>query len=137
VLLHRLLRTWWPAPIAAAAAAFPFLAEGARSLLAWPGQFADLGCLFFSVLALHAAARRRLVPALAALAAALLCKEQAVVTAVLLPWLPAAPRAKTTAAAAPPARSRGKSRARSSGSPAVHEWPERRAWLFGSTAVLV
>ena len=130
VLLHRLLRTWWPAPAAAAAAAFPFLAESARSLLAWPGQFADLGCLFFSVLALHAAARRRLVPALAALAAALLCKEQAVVTAVLLPWLPAAPRATPTAAPAV----RGKSRALAR---PPREKSGRPRWLLASTAVAV
>lgn len=136
MLLHRLLRTWWPAPFAAAAAAFPFLAEGARSLLAWPGQFADLGCLFFSVVALYAASRRRLVPALVALAAALLCKEQAVVTALLLPWLPAAP-STAGRAAAPPARSRGKSRARSLAPPPVRERSARRAWLLGSTAVLL
>ena len=91
LLLYALLRTWWSGPAAAAAASFPVLAEGARSLLGWPGHFADLGCLFFSVLALHQAARGRMPASLAALAAALLCKEQALVTAALLPFLPGSP----------------------------------------------
>lgn len=93
MLLYRVLRAYWPGPLAAAAAAFPFLAEPARSLVSWPSQFADLGCLFFSVLALHEAARRRLTTGLGALAAALLCKEQAVVAALLMPWLPTPPAA--------------------------------------------
>jgi len=115
LFLHRLLRTWWPGWAAAAAAAFPLVAEGSRSLLTWPGHFADLGCLFFSVAALLAAVRRRFAIALTALAAALLCKEPAIVTALLLPWLPAPPNAAG---------------ARDAGA-------ERRRLLIGTAAVVI
>jgi hypothetical protein len=88
LLLHRTWRSAWPGPWAAAAASFPLLAESSRSLLLWPSAFQDLGALAFSAVALHEASRRRLRTALPALAAALLCKEIAVVTALLLPWVP-------------------------------------------------
>jgi len=88
-LLYRTFRTRLSGPLAAAAASFPVLAESTRVLLAWPSQFGDLGALLFSAAALHEATRRRLPTALLALAAALLCKEVAVVTALLLPLAPA------------------------------------------------
>jgi tetratricopeptide (TPR) repeat protein len=57
-------------------------------LITWPSQFGDLGAFLFSMLALHEASRQRMRSALPALALALLCKEAAVVTAVLLPFMP-------------------------------------------------
>jgi tetratricopeptide (TPR) repeat protein len=87
-LLYRTLRLRWSGPCAAAAASFPLLAESTRTLISWPSHFVDLGLFLFSVLALHEAARRRLPTALASLLAALLCKEIAVVTGLLLPWMP-------------------------------------------------
>jgi tetratricopeptide (TPR) repeat protein len=72
------------------------LAESSRSLIAWPSQFSDLGVYLFSILALHEAARRRLWTASLALLVALLCKETAVVTAALLPFMPATPSASRT-----------------------------------------
>ncbi len=92
LLLYRALRPAWAAPLACAAAVFPLLAESTRTLLAWPSHFVELGVFLFSALALHEASRRRLATALTALLAALLCKELAVVTAALLPWVPAAER---------------------------------------------
>lgn len=88
VLIHRMLRPRWGGPWAAAAASFPLLAEGTRALVIWPTSFQDLGAVLFSALALHEASRRRLLAALGALLAALLCKEIAVITAFLLPWMP-------------------------------------------------
>lgn len=88
VLLYRTFRTGLSGPVAAIAASFPLLAESTRTLVTWPTQFVDVGLFLFSALALHEASRRRLPTALAALLAALLCKEVAVVTAVLLPLLP-------------------------------------------------
>jgi hypothetical protein len=88
-LIHRTLRRHWPAPIAAAAATFPALAEATRTLIAWPSGFQDLGALVFAALAVHEAGRRRLATTLAALLASLLCKEVAVSAALVLPWLPA------------------------------------------------
>jgi tetratricopeptide (TPR) repeat protein len=88
LLLYRALRPSWSGPMAAAAAAFPLLAESTRTLVSWPSQFVDVGLFLFSALALHEAARRRLPTSLAALLAALLCKELAVVTAAFLPLLP-------------------------------------------------
>ena len=90
LLLYRALRGSWSGPAAAAAAAFPLLAESTRTLVAWPTQFVDVGLYFFSVLALHERAAGRLPTALAALAAALLCKEVAIVTGVLLAFWPGA-----------------------------------------------
>src|SRR5258708_1621946 len=91
-----LTRTWRRAlngPAAAAAAAFPLLAEGHRVLVAWPGHFQDVGAIVFVALALWAAARGSLAPALLAAAAALLCKEVAAVGVLALPALPFAWRA--------------------------------------------
>jgi hypothetical protein len=81
-----------PGPLAAAAASFPLLAESTRTIAGWPTQFVDLGLYLFTALAVHETTRRRLPSALAALLAALLCKEVAVVTAALLPFLPVGPR---------------------------------------------
>jgi tetratricopeptide (TPR) repeat protein len=95
LLAYRALRTRWPGPWAAAAASFPLLAESTRMLISWPGLMVELALLFFSALAVHEAAHRRLRTALAALLAALLSKEVAVVTALILPWVPpAAPEKK-------------------------------------------
>ena len=88
VLLYRVFREWWPGPVAAAAASFPLLAESTRTLVCWPSHFVDLGAFLFSALALHEAAFRRLPTALLALVAALLCKEVALLTALLLPFMP-------------------------------------------------
>jgi hypothetical protein len=88
LLISRALRIGLPGPVAAAAAAFPLLAESTRTLVGWPTQFVDVGLFLFSAIALHEASRRRLPSALAGLLAALLCKEVAVVTAVMLPLLP-------------------------------------------------
>ncbi|HEV2105511.1 MAG TPA: tetratricopeptide repeat protein, partial [Candidatus Eisenbacteria bacterium] len=90
LLLYRALRPAWSGPLAAAAASFPLLAESTRTLIAWPSHFVDLGLYLFSALAVHEASRRRLASALAALAAALLCKEPAVAVAALLPLTPGA-----------------------------------------------
>jgi tetratricopeptide (TPR) repeat protein len=88
VLLYRALRPAWPGPWAAAAASFPLLAESTRTLVCWPSHFVDLGAFLFLALALHEASRRRLWSALTALLAALLCKELALVGALLLPFMP-------------------------------------------------
>jgi hypothetical protein len=88
LLLYRAMRRSWPGHMAAAAAAFPLLAESTRTLIAWPSHFVDLGLFVFSALAIHEAAARRLGTALGALLGALLCKEVAIVTALLLPWWP-------------------------------------------------
>jgi tetratricopeptide (TPR) repeat protein len=91
LLLYRALRSRWPAHWAAAAATFPLLIEAARPLIADATNFQDLGAILFSALALHEASRSRLWSALVALIAALLCKEVAVVTALLVPWMPGTP----------------------------------------------
>ncbi len=88
LLVYRTLRRAWPGHAAAAAAAFPLLADSTRALITWPGHSADVGLCLFSALAIHEAARCRMPTALAALLAGLLCKEAAVVTALLLPWVP-------------------------------------------------
>src|SRR5207244_5316067 len=87
-LLYRVLRRAWPGPRAAAAASFPLLAESTRTLISWPSHFVDLGSLLFAVIALHEASRRRMVTSLIALLASLLCKELAVATALLIPFMP-------------------------------------------------
>ena len=88
LLAYRVVRTRFPGPWAAAAASFPFLAESTRTLISWPSHMVDVSLLLFSALAVHEAAHRRLGTALAALLAALLSKEVAVVTALMLPWVP-------------------------------------------------
>ncbi|HKQ57107.1 MAG TPA: hypothetical protein VJY35_04500 [Candidatus Eisenbacteria bacterium] len=85
---YRAARTRLPAPWAATVASFPLIAESTRAIVAWPCHMVELSFLFFSVLALHEAVHRRMPLALAALLAALLSKEVAVVTALFLPWVP-------------------------------------------------
>lgn len=88
VLVYRALRARMSGLAASSAAAFPMFSESTRTIVAWPSQFVDLGLYFFSALALHEASRRRLPTALLAGLLALLCKEVAVVTLLLLPWMP-------------------------------------------------
>jgi len=81
VLVFRTLLRGLPAPAAAAAASFALLSEPVRMLIAWPSSMQDLGSILFAVLAVHESSRGRTWTALAALAAGLLCKEQAIVAA--------------------------------------------------------
>ena len=92
VLLYRTLRASWSGPLACMAAAFTVGAESTRTIASWPTQFVDLGLFVASALAVHEAARRRWATALLALLAALLCKEVAIVTGLLLPLVPGAAR---------------------------------------------
>ena len=108
LLVHDTVRRRLPAPAAATAAVFPWLVESSRALLTVPVHFVDLGLIVFSVLAWRAAAVGRLAFSLAALLAALLCKETAVATAAVLPWLVPAGRG-----------------------------PGRRAWIAGVALVVV
>jgi len=88
LLLYRAFRGTVSGPAAAAIATFPLLSESTRTLISWPSHFVDLGLWLFTAIAFHETAARRLWTALVALLAALLCKEVAVVTALLLPWIP-------------------------------------------------
>jgi hypothetical protein len=88
VLAFRALRTVWPAPAAAAAAAFPLGMEAARVLVIWPSGAQDAGALVFLALALHAASRGRAWLAAAAGVAAALCKEVAAPLALLVALAP-------------------------------------------------
>jgi len=90
LLVFRALRPRMSGAAAFVAATFPAFAESTRTLVSWPSQFVDVGLFLFSALALHEASRRRLPTALAAALVALLCKEVAIVTMVLLPWFPGA-----------------------------------------------
>ena len=92
LLVYRALRPSWSGPLACAAASFTLFSESTRTIAAWPTQFVDLGLFVFSALAVHEASRRRMGTSLAAAMGALLCKEVAVVTAVLLPFVPGAAR---------------------------------------------
>jgi hypothetical protein len=85
--VHSIARRVLPGPAAAIAAGGPWLLESARALLAVPVHFVDLGLIVFSALAWRAADAGRLPLALAALLAALHCKETAVATALVLPLL--------------------------------------------------
>ena len=87
------LRRRVAAPVAALAAVSPWLLESSRALLAVPVHIVDLGLIVFSALAWRAAASGRLVLALVSLAGALLCKETALATAAVLPFL--APSGRT------------------------------------------
>ncbi len=87
LLVHDVARRHLPRPVAATAAVFPWLVESARALVIVPVHFVDLGLIVFSVVAWRAAEGGRLAISLAALLAALLCKETAVATAAVLPWL--------------------------------------------------
>ena len=88
LLLYRALRRVWPGPWAALAASFPLLSESTRAVISWPSQSTDLGVWLFTALAVHEAAARRLATTLLSLLAALLCKEVAVIAALLIPWMP-------------------------------------------------
>ena len=90
-LAYDIARRHLPGPAAACAAGFPLLLESTRALIIVPVHFVDLGLIVFSVLAWRAAAAGQLIASLVALTAALLCKETAIATAAVLPWL-AAPR---------------------------------------------
>jgi hypothetical protein len=90
-LLYDIARRHLPGPAAAVVASFPLLLESSRALLLVPVHFVDLGLIVFSVVAWRLAEAGRLGPALAALLAALLCKETAVATALVLPWLARVP----------------------------------------------
>lgn len=98
LLVHDIARRHVAAPLAAIAAAFPWLVESARALVLVPVHFVDLGLIVFSALAWWLAAARRRWLAWGALLAALLCKETAVATALALPWLAHtdSPRARRT-----------------------------------------
>jgi tetratricopeptide (TPR) repeat protein len=110
VLLYRVMRRTWSGPVAAVAASFPLLAESTRALICWPSHFVDVGAFFFLALAIHERASRRLPTGLAALLSALLCKEPALIGALMIPFLPD--------------RAPGAAR-------------ERVRWLVGAGAVLV
>ena len=86
-LLYDTARRHLSRPAAATLAMFPVLLESTRALVIVPVHIVDLGLILFSVAAWRAAEGGRLAAALAALAAALLCKETAVATAAVLPWL--------------------------------------------------
>ena len=88
LLLYRAFRGACSGFAAFVIATFPLFSESTRTLLSWPSHFVDLGVWLFTAIALHETAARRLWSALLALLAALLCKEVALVAAVLLPWLP-------------------------------------------------
>ena len=87
VLAYRTARRWLSPLASAALAAFPILAEPTRALLAWPTAAQPLLAMVFIALALHEAAARRIVIAGAALMAALLCHEQALLAAPAVPIL--------------------------------------------------
>jgi len=92
LLLYRTARRFMPGPWASVGASFPLLCESARALIAVPVHFVDVGLIVFSGLALHEASAGRLATSLAALAAAFGCKETALATALMLPWVaPAGP----------------------------------------------
>ncbi|HXS81742.1 MAG TPA: hypothetical protein VN896_03405 [Methylomirabilota bacterium] len=88
LLVFRALRPHLGGAAACVAATFPMLSESTRTLVSWPSQFVDVGLYLFSAVALHETARRRLPTALAGTLLAFLCKELAVIPALLLPWFP-------------------------------------------------
>ena len=97
LLFYRALRTVRPGPWAAVVATAPLLSESTRLMIAFPSDFVDVSLWLFVALAVHETARRRLPTALLALLCALLCKEVAVIAAVLLPLMPGiGPRDKHT-----------------------------------------
>jgi tetratricopeptide (TPR) repeat protein len=91
-LLYRALRPSWSGPLACAAATFTLLAEGTRTIAGWSAQFVDVAVFVAAALAVHEASRRRWASSLAALLVALLSKEVAVVTGLLLPFVPGGAR---------------------------------------------
>ncbi len=88
LLFYRAFRVARPGAWAAVVATAPLLSESTRTLIGWPSHFVDLGLWLFTALAAHEFAYRRWVTGLAALLGALLCKEVAVIAAVLLPLMP-------------------------------------------------
>src|SRR5258706_1713724 len=88
LLLYRSFRQAWPGPAAMVVASFPLLSESTRTVISWPSHFVELGVWMFTAIAIHETVARRLWSTLAAVLAALLCKEVAVVSTVLLPWMP-------------------------------------------------
>ena len=88
LLLYRSVRRVWPGPAAMVVATFPLLSESTRTVISWPSHFVELGVWMFTALAIHETVARRLWSTLIAVLAALLCKEVAVVAAVMLPWMP-------------------------------------------------
>ena len=87
-LLYNMSRRSLGPALAFGLATTPWLFEGARTLVAWPSAFQDLGALLFVVLAMHEAVYRRHVTAIGAGLCALLCKEVACVPLAVLPWCP-------------------------------------------------
>lgn len=98
LLVHDVARRHLAAPFAAIAATFPWLLESARALVLVPVHFVDLGLIVFSAFAWWFASRRQRWLAWGSLLAALLCKETAIATALVLPWLAHtdSPRARRT-----------------------------------------
>ncbi len=84
-VLYRLARRRFDAPVSAAIACFPLLAEPARIFLAWPSAAQHLLPTVFAALAVERAAAGRLTFAAAASLLALLSNEAAI---VVLPTLP-------------------------------------------------
>jgi hypothetical protein len=84
-LAYRVARRAFPPLGAASIAAFPLLAEPTRALVAWPTGAQPLLAMVLIALAVHEAAARRVGMAVAALAAALLCHEQAILAAPAVP----------------------------------------------------
>jgi hypothetical protein len=84
-LAYRVARRAFPPLAAASIAAFPLLAEPTRALVAWPTGAQPLLAMVLIALAVHEAAARRVLVAAAALAAALLCHEQAILAAPAVP----------------------------------------------------
>src|SRR5205085_11823694 len=83
--MYRLARRAFDAPTSAAIASFPILAEPSRVLLAWPTGAEYLLAMLAAVLAVSAAAAGRRIVAAVALMAALLSHESAVVTLAVVP----------------------------------------------------
>ncbi len=88
LLLYAAFRRALPAPAAAAAATFPLMLEGSRTVLAWASGMQDLGALVAVALALFAASRGRLALAMVAALAGLLAKEVVLPVLLLLPFAP-------------------------------------------------
>ncbi len=86
-LLYRLARRRFDAPVAAALACFPLLAEPARIFLAWPSAAQHLLGALFAALAIERAAAGSLFTSGAAALLALLSNEAAFVVLPALPLL--------------------------------------------------
>jgi hypothetical protein len=86
-VLYRLARHRFDAPVAAALASFPLLAEPARVLLAWPSAAQHLLGALFAALAIERTAAGSLFPAGAAALLALLSNEAAFLVLPALPLL--------------------------------------------------